>query len=645
MWLDCDREGENIAYEVVRAHFSALTHTDLLRAWNDLQQPDEALAEAVDCRQELDLRIGAALTRFLTLRYQRMYCLPAKLVSYGPCQFPTLGFVVERHLQREAFASEDYWSLGLRCVAPPDGASLRLSWGRGNLFDRFIVEMFRDLCQASMPPHVESVQTQRVTHPKPPPLTTTEMTVKAASRFRIPSKRCMQIAEALYQKGIISYPRTETDRFAATMDLRQLVRLQCDSSAWGAYASRLVNGGSFRAPREGRNDDHAHPPIHPVKCLNRNSFASNDEWRVYDLITRHFLACVSEDAESEDTRVRADLGGETFHASGTVITRRGFLEIYEGLGPGIRETPLPRGLQEGMQLPRATLEMPQGRTQPPALLSEADLIRKMDAHGIGTDATMHEHIQTIQDRLYVDVIRDRTFMPTPLGVALVKGFKGYAQEWLDLSKPHLRANMEADMSLIASRRKRKDDVVRQYTAEMHRVFNVVASDPSKLDDAMTQFFGNASNTSSDTQNGDSRGTRRGVYMIPPQSLLTEVVADSLCVCACSAPMDIRRPAAAPHWQREPLRYLVCRNAQCPVLPLPRNGQFSPHQHTCPQCGYQVLRVLNPETRATYYICPSCFSAPPPVLLGDIESAPQQNQLRCFLCCHPTCTLAGGRTRA
>lgn len=126
IWTDCDREGENIGFEVIdvclnlnprlrvyRAKFSEITPTAITRAINTLVQPDKRLSDAVDVRAELDLRIGAAFTRFQTLRLTKRFpgVLNDRLVSYGSCQFPTLGFVVERYKSIQNFVPEDFWKI------------------------------------------------------------------------------------------------------------------------------------------------------------------------------------------------------------------------------------------------------------------------------------------------------------------------------------------------------------------------------------------------------------------------------------------------------------------------------------------------------------------------------------------------------
>lgn len=126
IWTDCDREGENIGFEIIevcqavkpgirvlRAKFSEITAPSVTRAMANLCAPDERQNEAVNVRSELDLRIGAAFTRFQTLRLQNVF--PAKivnnLVSYGSCQIPTLGFVAQRYKEIERFIPQGFWKI------------------------------------------------------------------------------------------------------------------------------------------------------------------------------------------------------------------------------------------------------------------------------------------------------------------------------------------------------------------------------------------------------------------------------------------------------------------------------------------------------------------------------------------------------
>lgn len=107
-----------------------------------LGRPNENEARSVDARQELDLRIGCAFTRFQTKFFQGRYGdLDASLISYGPCQTPTLGFCVQRHDQIQTFKPETYWCVQIT-VRNRDDQSIVLDWQRVRCFDKDVTSMF-----------------------------------------------------------------------------------------------------------------------------------------------------------------------------------------------------------------------------------------------------------------------------------------------------------------------------------------------------------------------------------------------------------------------------------------------------------------------------------------------------------------------
>ncbi|KAH9255033.1 hypothetical protein BASA81_006978 [Batrachochytrium salamandrivorans] len=492
IWTDCDREGENIGTEVVqvcresnpniiikRARFSVVQATEIKKAWNQLVELDWLSAAAVDARTELDLRVGAVFTRFQTLQLQGYYKeLADQILSYGPCQFPTLGFVVDRFRKAQSFVSEQFWNIELQITRNRRKASF--CWSRNHLFDQHIVLVLYEMCMDNPVCTITKVEAKPKSKWAPLPLTTVELQ-KIGSRFlRMSSDKVMQVAEALYNRGIISYPRTETDSFDDKFELMPLIEKQTQSTEWGEYATSLLNG-KFTKPRKGKNNDQAHPPIHPVRAAFD---LKGDEKKVFDYIARRFLACCSAAAKGQETVVQLEIAHETFSSSGLMILERNYLDIFPYEKWSDHDIPT---FVVGEQVQPSLLEMHSGNTSRPLMLTEADLITLMDKSGIGTDATIHEHIKKILDREYAR--KDNNyFYPTTLGMALVTAYDEMDID-LSLSKPFLRSMTESNMKRICDGERRREDVVTESIDMYRRAFLSVFGQASKLQESCTRFFG------------------------------------------------------------------------------------------------------------------------------------------------------------
>ncbi|XP_041363021.1 DNA topoisomerase 3-alpha-like isoform X2 [Gigantopelta aegis] len=477
IWTDCDREGENIGFEVIqvcqqvkanirvyRARFSEITPQAVHRAVNNLVEPDKNVSDAVDVRSELDLRIGASFTRFQTMRLQKVFpeVLADKLISYGSCQFPTLGFVVERYKQVQAFIPEPFWKLKVS-HQKEDEVKAEFTWKRVRLFDYLACLVLYEQCIENPVATVVDVRSKSKSKWRPVALDTVEMEKLASRKLRINAKEAMKIAEKLYTSGFISYPRTETNMFPKDLDMQGLIQEQTRDPHWGEFAQGVLNSGP--QPRNGNKTDNAHPPIHPIKYT---ATLQGNEQKLYEFIVRHFLACCSQDAQGFETTVEIDIAEERFTAQGLMIVARNYLDVYP--------------------YEKWNAKMNPGETSPPPLLSEADLIALMEKHGIGTDATHAEHIETIKNRSYVGVRPDGRFVPGHLGMGLVEGYDemGYA-----MSKPHLRAELESDLKLICEGRKNKDVVLQDQVRKYKEVFLEATRQAVKLDDALAQYLGQA----------------------------------------------------------------------------------------------------------------------------------------------------------
>ncbi|VDM36497.1 unnamed protein product [Toxocara canis] len=544
---------------VYRARFSEITGAAIWRALNNLGRLDDRVVDAVECRQvtffsygalfsaivgkgakicrflgihhgsysrmsELDLRIGAAFTRLQTLHlryfllcsvliafgihyyetdaYLVMLTSPQScnnfasifrefkdIVSYGSCQFPTLGFVVERFKAIQEFVVESFWKLFVRHRRA--GVDVVFEWDRVRLFDRDVVQILLDACEEKVhETRVISVKQKPKSKWRPTALDTIELEKLAVRKLHMSAKDAMAVAEKLYSRGFISYPRTETNKFPSNLDLSPLVEQQTANAEWGEFAQEVLDRGPN--PRNGTKSDEAHPPIHPLKFASPNELVGY-EWSVYELVVRHFLACLSIDARGQETKVQIEMGGENFTATGLVIEEFGYLKVYKYEKWGDKSLPQYR---ENELLHDCKVSMNEGHTQPPPLLSEADLIALMDKYGIGTDATHAEHIETIKQRRYAALNNEKRFVPGYLGLALVDGYDrmGYA-----MSKPHMRADLESQLKLICLGQRTKDEVLAEQISRYQRIFEQTEVKVTMLSNAFREYL-NAS---------QQQGARRG----------------------------------------------------------------------------------------------------------------------------------------
>lgn len=376
-----------------------------------------------------------------------------------------------------------------------DDKSCEFAWARGRLFDRYIAEAYHRECLAVNVATVQDVSGQQRRKAAPVPLCTLEMQKRAGQALRMSGERIMKLAEEMYQGGYLSYPRTETTLFSQGYDLAAMVSTQAESGQpWSGYAQRLLGpNGQFRWPRSGGKDDGAHPPIHPTKAFDsdvarqRNPSADpdfQDKKRLYEFIARYFLACCSPDAEGMETKVVVNVSSESFAATGLMVTARNWLDVYPYTSwGGTGALPL---FQAGQTFVPSEIRLHEGRTQPPPRMHEADLLAKMDEFGIGTDATVADHIAKQLERGYATKDEaTQTFAPTPLGESLISAYKkmGLENLWL----PSLRGVIERNITAIARGERRKEQVLREAIDAFRSDFESALAKSSMLEQEVREI--------------------------------------------------------------------------------------------------------------------------------------------------------------
>lgn len=441
---------------------------------------DVDAAKAVEARQEIDLRAGAAFTRLQTMELRTSLTLGDMLLSYGPCQFPTLGFVVDHYKRVQAFVSEPFWSIEVHYKVRENDKmhNVVFLWDRKHLFDQSIVQLLHARCKLATHAIVQHTSCKPTRKRKPTPLTTVELQKNLSRLTGMAPKKILDVAEALYQRGFLSYPRTETDQYDQNFDFLSVLEKQKNDRSWGVFATELHTSASgtvveqqlqYERPRNGRKNDNAHPPIHPTSHAND---LSADERKVYEYITLRFLASCATDALGEETKVVLDLSGEKFHTAGLVVHALNYLKVFTYEKWDNKWMP---EFHEQQRITPHSIHIKEGATSPPSLLTEADLVGLMDKNGIGTDATIAEHIKKIIDRQYIVTKkqgRTNYLLPSTLGMGLVEGYESMEVS-KHLCKPMLRRETEEKLGLVAQAQISKQETVSQSMKEYEAIFEAV----------------------------------------------------------------------------------------------------------------------------------------------------------------------------
>ncbi|MDR0350281.1 MAG: DNA topoisomerase I [Coriobacteriales bacterium] len=452
---DFDREGELIGADALsmvreaapelpatRARYSALTKAEISQAFSNQVSLDVDLAQAGESRQWIDLIWGAVLTRYLTIA---KYAGFGNVRPSGRVQTPTLALIVAREEERMAFAPEDYWVI--KAAFDADGERFECTHATERFKEEAAAQRVMKTVEGQGTGTVLNVEKKERKISPPTPLNTTSLQAAAAAEGLSPA-RAMRIAESLYMGGYISYPRVDNTVYPASLDLAATVKMLGGLPAFAPYTQQLLRGAPLKATR-GKTETTDHPPIHPTGLADSDKLRA-EEWKLYNLIARRFLATLSGPATVEGTKLTVDVAGEPFVARGDVLIAPGFRAIYPyGLK---KDEQLPR-LEQGQTIGFEGATLTQKQTEPPSRYSQGKLIQEMEKAGLGTKSTRHSIIERL---LSVRYIQNDPVEPTALGIAVIKALGRFAPH---ITTPDMTAQLEEEMSAIAAGESTRDTVV------------------------------------------------------------------------------------------------------------------------------------------------------------------------------------------
>ncbi|HSQ96867.1 MAG TPA: type I DNA topoisomerase [Croceibacterium sp.] len=416
---DPDREGEAISWhvqellrnrkalpaEVERVTFNAITKQAVTDAMQHPRALDTDLIDAYLARRALDYLFGFTLSPVLWRK------LPGAK-SAGRVQSVALRLIVDREFEIEAFVPQEYWSVVAAMEHDGTEFEARLVTFEGLKLDRLTIgdKGMAAAAKAAVEAGrftVEEVETKPLKRNPAPPFTTSTLQQEAARKLGYSASHTMRLAQNLYEAGAITYMRTDG--------------VQMDHSAISAARRAITErfDGSYlpEKPRiyqtKAKNAQEAHEAIRPTD-FDRSHAASGDEAKLYELIYKRAMASQMAGASLERTTVtlRDPTGRHELRATGQVVKFPGFLAIYEE-GRDQKDDDEDEGLlplmRKGDAPAKKAVTADQHFTQPPPRFSEASLVKRLEELGIGRPSTYASTIQTLRDREYVRMEKNRFF--------------------------------------------------------------------------------------------------------------------------------------------------------------------------------------------------------------------------------------------
>ncbi|MFH0836906.1 MAG: DNA topoisomerase I [Candidatus Aenigmatarchaeota archaeon] len=414
---DYDTEGEVIGYNVLRflckkedakrMKFSTMTKEELLESFEKISKHiDFGQVEAGLTRHYLDHMWGVSISRALISAIKstgRRF----QIISTGRVQGPTLHMLHKHEKKIEAFKPKPFWEI--KCKIKIGKEELNAEYEEDKIWDKKKADAVLKSIKGKKA--VIKDITKKIISQKPPkPYNTTSFLADVYRYFGYSPQQTMSLAEALYQAGLISYPRTSSEKLPPDINYKKIITNLGKQKHLESAAKQLLALKTL-VPEQGAKLDAAHPAIYPTGELPKK--VGDLQRKVYDLVVRRFLACFGEPAKRESQKVSLDIDNNTFFIRGTKTIEPGWTKLY-GKYASREELVLPN-LKIGEKLTITNPEQLSKQTQPPARYSQGSVIKEMEERGLGTKSTRSAILQTLYNRGY---IIGRSIETTELGKKL-----------------------------------------------------------------------------------------------------------------------------------------------------------------------------------------------------------------------------------
>ncbi len=490
---DPDREGEAISWHLMtalklqdekdrfsRVTFNEITQSAVKEAMKHPRDIDMNLVDAQQARRVLDRMVGYQISPLLWEKIKRG-------LSAGRVQSVALRIICDREDEINSFIPQEYWTLDVNLKAHGEKKPLIAHYyGKGGKkvdisskeeLDKILSELKG--CSFK----ISEIKKGERTKKAPLPFTTSTLQQEASKALNFSTQKTMRTAQQLYEGidmgkagtvGLITYLRTDSTRVS---EEAQKAAQQYIANAFGdEYLSEKISGDKKNVKIQD-----AHEAIRPTNVENTpvavKDFLTRDQFRLYQLIWRRFMASRMAAAKYETTSVKIDAGEHRFTVSASRTVFDGFMNVYTDDEDRIEKNTLAKGLDENTELEFESFDEKQHFTQPAPHYTEASLVHDLEALGIGRPSTYAPTITTILARHYITK-ENKNLYVTELGEAVNRMMNDAFPQIVDVS---FTSNMETLLDGVAEGNVKWKTIIENFYPDLHEAVEKAQKDIEKIE--------------------------------------------------------------------------------------------------------------------------------------------------------------------
>lgn len=497
---DPDREGEAISWHLSKAlkledknasriTFNEITKNAVKQSIKQARDIDMNLVDAQQARRVLDRMVGYQISPVLWVKVKRG-------LSAGRVQSVALRIIADREEEINSFIAKEYWTLSSEFMVEGEKKPLIADF-YGTVNEKMNIEsesqvddIINELKKSEFA--ISDIKTSKRTKKSPLPFTTSTLQQEAAKNLNFSTQKTMRLAQGLYEGvavkgkgtiGLITYLRTDSTRVS---DEAKKSAAEFIEENYGSDYLLLEDDKK----KNSKKIQDAHEAIRPTYIeltpAQVKDSLQRDQFRLYQLIWKRFMASRMTAAQYETTSIKIDSDKYRFTTSSSKVVFQGYLTVYQTEDDKVAKKVFSKNIQKGSVLKAGEYEKKQHFTQPPAHFTEASLVKTLEELGIGRPSTYAPTISTIINRHYVAKEQKNLYI-TELGEVVNNIMKKSFASIVDVN---FTAYMEGLLDKVEDGSVKWKTVVENFYPDLHEAVEIAEKELEqiKIEDEVTDVI-------------------------------------------------------------------------------------------------------------------------------------------------------------